>query len=402
MDGLHVTGPQASPHWRISASRTVSYEVRLSTDLLDPSDDTLADAGADPVAPSRRRLLVVDARVNTLFGDRIRDYMDAQAMTYEICVLDADERGKTMDAVFQVVAAMDAFGVSRRREPVLAIGGGVLSDIVGLATSLYRRTTPYVRVPTTLIGMVDAGIGAKTGVNFHQHKNRLGTYHPSAVTLIDATFLRTLPVRHLRNGLAEVLKIALVKDAPLFDVLERHGTRLIAERMQTHDSADRGAATLAVMRHAIHDMLGELQPNLWEHRLDRIADFGHTFSPAIEMHALPDLLHGEAVAVDMALSTELAHHRGLLSAADRDRIHRVITDLGLPTWHPVCSPGLLAEGLADTIRHRDGRQRVPLTVGIGRARFVDDLTLAEIDEALATCQPPGGAPAGRLARMVGA
>jgi 3-dehydroquinate synthase len=323
-------------------------------------------------------------------------------MNYEICVLDADERGKTMDAVFHVVAAMDAFGVSRRREPIIAVGGGVLSDIVGLATSLYRRTTPYVRVPTTLIGMVDAGIGAKTGVNFHQHKNRLGTYHPSAVTLIDAVFLRTLPVRHLRNGLAEVLKIALVKDARLFEVLDRHGARLIAERMQSHDSADRGAAALAVIRHAIHNMLTELQPNLWEHRLDRIADYGHTFSPAIEMHALPDLLHGEAVAVDMALCTALAQHRGLLSAADRDRIQRVTTDLGLPTWHPVCSPDLLAEALADTVRHRDGRQRVPLTVGVGRARFVDDLTLAELDEALAVCRPPGGTPTDRHSRMVDA
>jgi len=361
--------------------------VRLCRDLLDQSSDLLLTAGADGDEPNPRRLVVVDARVNTLFGARIRAYLDAHQVTYQLCVLETDERAKTMASVFRVVSAMDEFGLSRRREPVLAVGGGVLTDVVGFAASMYRRSTPFVRVPTTLIGMVDAGIGSKTGVNFGRHKNRLGSYFPGAVTLIDPAFLAGLPARHLRNGLAEVLKMGLIRDRGLFRLLAAEGSRLVAERMQAEGSADGGAAALTVMRLAIDGMLQELQPNLWEQRLDRIVDYGHTFSPTMEMRALPELLHGEAVAVDMALSLVLAHRRGWLTDDELIAAREVLADLGLPTWHPVCRPEVLAEALADSVRHRDGRQLIPLTAGIGRARFVDDVTTAELTDALALLRP---------------
>jgi 3-dehydroquinate synthetase len=382
-EGLFASEHDDGLRWRVNARKLVSYEVHLSPDLLDPSDATLVRAGSLDGGRGRRRLVVLETRVHELFGARIRAYFDAHRVVHEFCVIDAHERVKTMDSVFQVVSSMEAFGVARRREPVVAIGGGVLTDIVGLATSLYRRSTPYVRVPTTLIGMVDAGIGAKTGVNFAQHKNRLGTYHPSAVTLVDPSFLSTISARHLRNGLAEMLKIALMKDAALFEILATHGSRLVAERMQRRGSADGGAIALDAIRRSIHGMLQELQPNLWEHQLQRIVDFGHSFSPTIEMTALPELLHGEAVAIDMALSGVLAHHRGLLSADDLARIRGVMTDLHLPTWHRVCTPELLATALEDTVRHRDGRQLLPLTKGIGDACFVDDVTNGEIRAASA-------------------
>ncbi|MEU0899202.1 sedoheptulose 7-phosphate cyclase [Streptomyces massasporeus] len=372
--------------WQVSTSKQVSYEVVLSPGLLNPSDPTLATAGDPWEARPGRRLVVVDATVHTLYGARIGAYFTRQGVEYETCVVDAHESVKSMDTVFEIVASMDAFGLPRRREPVIAIGGGVLTDLVGLAASLYRRSTPYLRVPTTLIGMVDAGIGAKTGVNFRQHKNRLGTYHPSAVTLIDREFLRTLGPRHLRNGLAEILKMALVKDAKLFEHLEAHGPRVVDERMQSVGSADGssdgGTAAEEMVARAIGSMLEELQHNLWEHELQRLVDFGHSFSPAIEMAALPELLHGEAVCVDMALSAVISHRRGLLDRRDLVRILRVMDRLELPAWHPVCTPELLTQGLADTVRHRDGKQLLPLPDGIGRARFVNDVSSTELDAAL--------------------
>src|SRR5882757_5349685 len=285
--------------WQVNSTKLVSYEVRLHTDLLDPADPTLARAGITETSARPRRLIVLDTRVHAIYGARLSDYLTAQGIEFDLCVIDAHERVKTMDSVFQVVSAMDRFGLARRREPMIAAGGGVLTDIVGLAASLYRRAVPYVRVPTTLIGMVDAAIGAKTGVNFQQHKNRLGTYHPAAVTLIEPSFLATLSARHLRNGLAEILKIGLIKDAALFDLLAVHGSRLVAERMQSAGSADGGAVAAEVTRRSIHGMLEELQPNLWEDELERVVDYGHTFSPTIEMEALPELLHGEAVSIDM-------------------------------------------------------------------------------------------------------
>ncbi|MFY1616272.1 iron-containing alcohol dehydrogenase [Micromonospora sp. WMMD736] len=251
----------------------MSYEVRVTQRLLDPGNDALICAGATGQNAAARRLVVVDRQVYRLHAHALQNYFAVRQVEYAVCVVDAHEANKSLDTALQVVRAMDAFGIARRREPVIAIGGGVLTDIVGLAAGLYRRSTPYVKVPTTLIGMVDAGIGVKTGVNFDQHKNRLGSYHPATVTLVDPSFLSTLSEKHLRNGLAEILKIGLIKDEMLFDLLARHGRQLIRDRWGTSGESRSGAVASEVMRRAIHGMLEELQPNLWEQDLKRLVDY---------------------------------------------------------------------------------------------------------------------------------
>ena len=369
-------------HWQVTANHPIRYEVELVPSLLDPANLTLARSGSYSSQGPQRRLLVIDEEVHGLYAKQLHSYLCMQEVEYELEVIETQEPAKTMDAVFGVVRAMERFGISRRSDPVIAVGGGVLTDIMGLAANLYRRSTPYVRVPTTLMGMIDAGIGVKTGVNFLKHKNRLGTYYAPVATLIDASFLQTCPLRHVRNGLAEALKMALVKDATLFGLLEQHGRRLVEERLQIANSEDAGAAAYQVLMRSIHGMLEELQPNLWEHRLDRRVDYGHTFSPTIEMHALPELLHGEAVAIDMALSLALAHGRGLLTAEQMRRVLAVLHDLELPLWLPVCTPELLGRARADTVKQRNGQQLLPLTCGIGEVCFVNDITAAEIADAL--------------------
>ncbi|MFE2108417.1 sedoheptulose 7-phosphate cyclase [Kitasatospora sp. NPDC059463] len=372
---MHATGDPVNgapaTGWTVATALPVSYRVRFTPGVLDPRNPALARAGGPP----GRRLVVVDARVHDLHGEHLRRYLAAQGVEHETHVLLAHEQVKTMDAVFQVADRMDSFGISRRGEPVIAVGGGVLTDVVGLACSLYRRSTPFVRVPTTLIGLVDAGVGAKTGVNHGRHKNRLGTYHPAVDTLLDPAFLATLDRRHIGNGLAEILKVALIKDADLFVLLERHGRDLLDTGFQSP------GAGAAVLGRAVHGMLQELQPNLWEHRLERLMDYGHSFSPTVEMRALPELLHGEAVCADMALTTVVARRRGLVDTEQAERILRLMRRLELPVWHPLMEPVTLGEALADTVRHRDGRQRLPLPRGIGAGVFVDDLDGAELADA---------------------
>ncbi|WP_449484854.1 sedoheptulose 7-phosphate cyclase [Streptomyces avidinii] len=360
------------------AQQCVEYEVNLCHGVFDPGNDTLARAGA-PV-PSGRRCVVTDSTVNRLYGDRMRAYFEAQGIDVRWLVLDPGEENKGIDSVRRLVDAFDEFGLLRRQEPVIAVGGGVVTDIVGFACSLYRRGLPHIKVPTTLIGLVDAAVGAKTGVNHGGHKNRIGTYFPPRCTLLDTTFLATLPDRQISNGMAEILKIALVLDSRLFELLETHGLLLCDERFQGLTSAGAEAAD-EVLRRAIGGMLAELEPNLWEERLDRLVDYGHTFSPVLEMGALPALLHGEAVAIDMALTTVVSWQRGLLSPVDRDRVLMVMTALALPLGHPAWRADLAERALADAVRHRDGRQRVPLATGIGSALFFDDLTAAEVRAA---------------------
>jgi 3-dehydroquinate synthase len=285
-----------------------------------------------------------------------------------------------MDNVLSVARKLDSFGISRRREPVIAFGGGVLLDTVGLAANLYRRGTPHVRVPTTVIGYVDAGIGVKTGVNFDNRKNSLGSYYSPTAVLLDRRFLATLNQRHISNGLAEIIKIGVVKDRRLFQILESHGELIADERFQGITETGESVA-VDVLGTAIGRMLDELQPNLWEHNLERVVDYGHTFSPRIEMHALPTLLHGEAVAIDIALSCVLAWRRRFITIDELERVVAVMARLRLPTWHPACEPQLLRKALADVTTHRDGYQRIPLPLGIGGVVFVNDVTNKELAEA---------------------
>ena len=120
----------------------------------------------------------------------------------------------------------------RRKEPIIAIGGGVCLDVAGLAANLYRRNTPLIKVPTTVMAAVDASIGIKTAVNFHGRKNKMGTYCPPLAVFIDKTFLKTLGDRHLSNGSAEILKMACIKDRELFELLEQHSADLIKTKFQ--------------------------------------------------------------------------------------------------------------------------------------------------------------------------
>jgi 3-dehydroquinate synthetase len=377
----HTT--DADSAWKVEAVKQVEYHVIAARDLFALKSTQLLDScSAAPLTRGDRRLIIIDANVDRIHGDRIRRYFEHHGVDAHFVPMRADETVKEWSSVIRVVDAMNGFGIDRRREPVIAIGGGVLLDVVGFAASVYRRGTPYIRIPTTLIGLVDAGVGVKTGVNYAMGKNRLGTYAPAIATYVDRAFLRTLDDRHLSNGLAEILKMALIKSVDLFELLETYGPRLIADNLQG-TSGELDTAATQVIAESIHLMLEELQPNLWESCLERCVDYGHTFSPTLEMEALPALLNGEAVGIDMALTSALGFLRGSLGSADLDRILTVMKQLGLPVWNDVLDKtGLLDAALADTVRHRDGRQRLPLPVGIGGHHFANDVTPGEIASAL--------------------
>lgn len=362
--------------WKVSSSLPVEYVVVEKNDFFSQSDYDVEIFGERSKNSVTRRLIVIDHAVAESFGDAIKNYFSRNGIVVEFLILTVNEESKVLDTVFVVLDKMIELKLQRRSEPVIAIGGGVLLDIVGLAASLYRRGTPYVRVPTTLIGLIDAGIGVKTGVNYSDHKNRIGTYYSPKSVLLDVTFLSTLDERHLRNGMGEILKMALIKDEALFSLLEECASQIVVDKLQSHEHSQ------AIIRHSIQSMLEELEKNLWEKDLERLVDFGHTFSPSIEMKALPELLHGEAVAIDMAICAVIARSRGLLSENELERILKVYAALELPMYHRSCTAELLREALEDSTSHRNGKQRMPLPMGIGSGIFVHDITSREVEKAV--------------------
>jgi 3-dehydroquinate synthetase len=373
----HQTG-----HWTVRTELPIKYEIVQTNDLLDPANPELCALPGGGRSDATR-LVILDDSIRDLYGQSIENYFEVNGVPVDYLTLPATEEAKSIESVLKVVWKLDEVGTQRVSTPPVVIGGGVLADVVGLAASLYRRGIPYIRVPTTLLGQVDVSASAKTGINHRGYRNRLGTYSPPPLTLIDLGFLGTLPPRQLRNGMAEIFKMALVRDPYLFELLEEHGGELIESRFQEGKANEAGDSVARdVIGRSVSRMVEELEPNLWEKNLQRPADYGHSFSPLVEMRALPELLHGEAVAMDCVFSAVLATGRGLLGDADRTRIVGAARRLGLRTSHPLfCDSDLLAEALADTTRHRNGQQNLPMLTRIGGVCFLNDITANEIKEA---------------------
>ncbi|MGW7824740.1 sedoheptulose 7-phosphate cyclase [Streptomyces puniciscabiei] len=391
----------AQDRWTMTATKEVTYEVVMTSDIFDPANPELGKLPGDRESGGTR-LVVVDETVEKLFGERIRRYFSRNGIAVEYLTLRGGDEYKTFEAVLEVASRLTRIGTNRVSTPPVAIGGGVLQDVVGMAASLYRRGIPYVRVPTTLLGQIDGSVSAKNGVNYEGCRNRLGTFAPPPRTLIDRGLIATLPERQVRSGLGEALKMALIKDARLFELLERYGPYLVADRLQDSGSAPGGPQPgREVIERSISGMAEELQRNLWETELRRIVDYGHTFSPIVEMRALPELYHGEAVAMGCVYSAVLAANRGLLAREQLDRIIGTTRRIGLACTHPMFADAdVMKQALADTMRHRDNHQYLTMLTDIGETVFLDDITETEIERASAFVArlledsdagaPPGG------------
>ena len=164
---------------------------------------------ADSYRQFGRCLMVVDATVHSLYGDQMRDYFDHYEIDLTVFPVAIKEPDKTLRSFEKIIDAFADFGLVRK-EPVLVVGGGLTTDVAGFACSSYRRRTNYIRVPTSLIGLIDASVAIKVAVNHGKLKNRLGAYHASKKVILDFSFLKTVPIGQIRNGMAELIKIAVV------------------------------------------------------------------------------------------------------------------------------------------------------------------------------------------------
>lgn len=363
----------------IEATERIDYSLSIVDGIFDPEQPVLRDI----FGPWGRCLAVVDDEVERLYGDRIRSYFAAHQIALTTFVLSIDETGKTMRTAERIVDAMGEFGLVRK-EPVLVIGGGLSTDVAGFACAMFRRSTNYVRIPTTLIGLIDASVAIKVAVNHGHSKNRLGAFHASQQVLLDFDFLGTLPTDQIRNGMAEIIKIATVGNAQIFELMEKYGEDLLATRFARVDgSQELREIADTVTFEAIRTMLELEVPNLHELELDRVIAFGHTWSPTLELTPDPPYFHGHAISVDMALSTTIAARRGYLAESERDRIFWLFSKLGLSLDSPYLTPELLSRATASIIQTRDGSLRAAMPRPIGQCIFVNDLDDEELTAALA-------------------
>jgi 2-epi-5-epi-valiolone synthase len=358
--------------YRVEFERALAYEVvQAPGPVFDLADATLAEALED-----RPVFAVVDRRVDAIYGTALRAYAATSLRCVGVHPLHAAEATKSLATVEELCAAAHAAGLPRDGV-LLGIGGGVTLDQTGLAAALYRRGVRYARVPTTLVGIVDVGVGIKQAVNAEGHKSLLGAFYPAYANVNDVSFLASLPEPALACGLAEMVKMALICDARLFALLEAHGAELLASRFQDHPAADEVIARAQVT------MLEQLRDNLYEDDRARAVDFGHTFSPQLEVRTGYALAHGEAVAADMALSTAIAVELGLCDARLLARVAALLRSVALPVAHDALDRELALGAVASARAHRDGALNLVVPSDAGSVTFVQDAGASLLGAALA-------------------
>ncbi len=337
---------------------------------------------ADSYRPFGRCLMVIDKTVYSLYGRQIKDYFEHYDIALTAFPIAIKETDKTLETFERVIDAFADFGLVRK-EPVLVVGGGLTTDVAGFACASYRRRTNYIRVPTTLIGLIDASVAIKVAVNHGKLKNRLGAYHASQKVILDFSFLKTLPIAQVRNGMAELIKIAVVANREIFELLEKYGEALLHSRFGYLDGTSELREVAHRLTHsAIRTMLELEVPNLHELDLDRVIAYGHTWSPTLELTPEIPIFHGHSVNIDMAFSATIAQQRGYISIADRERILGLMSRLGLAIDSPYLTPELLWKATESISRTRDGLQRAAAPCPIGTCFFMNDLTRAELDKTL--------------------
>ena len=373
-EGTHLTHDPATGGevLRLVTTRKIAYDVvHVQRPVFSLQESALAD-----MADDRPVLIVVDQIVDRIYGEALDQYSSRMLNCAGKLVLEAVEGRKNAAAAARICKYAAELGFPRHGIFV-AVGGGITLDVVGLAASLFRRGVGYLRVPTTLVGLIDAGLGVKQGVNFAGKKNLVGAFYPPVGVINDVGFLNSLPLGEISCGLAEIAKIALVRDRELFETLELHGRQLYQSRFTTPAPV----AKRVILRSAML-MLEELQPNLFENNLRRLVDFGHTFSPVIEMHSGYEVPHGFAVALDMLCSTAIAINRGLCPARVLQRLIALFQNVHLPCSTPPCSMEQLMQALWSARQHRGGHLNLVIPTAVGEASFLQDVSRADMEQAL--------------------
>ena len=323
------------------------------------------------VAPSRSALLVVDKTIASTHGRAALTSLQGAGVEPIVVELVAEESQKTIETAQQVYGAMLGAGLDRR-SPVIALGGGIIGDTAGFVAATYMRGVPLIQVPTTLLAMVDAAIGGKTGVNFPLPggglgKNMVGAFWQPKAVVVDPQVLSTLNARDFRCGLAECVKGALIADASLLQFLSTEAPRILA--------LDQDVLRTLIER-CVRIKAEIVAADERESGRRALLNLGHTFAHAIESISELKVRHGEAVSIGLMAAAHCAVKTGRLTADQHNHIEQVLTTFGLPIRlpSPVDEQRLLAAMRHDK-KATQGRTQLILPTGVGGAELVGDVSV---------------------------
>jgi 3-dehydroquinate synthase len=335
-------------------------------------DGLMAKAGelARKVMSGTRCAIIADETSAQLFGDQVCKSFTAENFSPRLIRIPAGEKSKSLTQVEKICDEMIEAGLDRTSF-VVGLGGGVIGDISGFVAAIFQRGIPHVQIPTTLLAMVDSSIGGKTGVNLDAGKNLIGAIHHPTLIIADVNALESLPRKELRQGYAEIIKHAIIRDAEMF--------RALSPRTQSRNGF------VALIRRNIAIKSRIVSADVREISGERaLLNFGHTVGHAIERATDFKIPHGDCISTGMVAACGISMKRAGLSSRDRDDVVSLLKQFQLPAQLPTeVDRERVAAAVAHDKKFLGGKIRFVVTPRIGEAHVSNDVTMEDIREAIA-------------------
>lgn len=297
----------------------LSYEIRIGSSILDRMALLIAKNHK-----AGRYIVITDSNVGKIHGPELLAGLTGIGLTADMIEFPAGEASKNIQTVMDIAGKLMETGADRT-SLLIALGGGVVGDLVGFIASVFMRSVPYIQIPTTLIGQVDSGIGGKTGVDLSYGKNLLGTFYQPQAVFVDLQYLTTLPEKEFNNGLAEIIKYGIIDDEKMF--------RLLEDNMDSIKRKD-AALLLKLVENCCRIKKAIVEIDEREQGLRRILNFGHTMGHALEAQSNFTISHGEGVALGMIAAARISVRAGYMETAEQERIEALIGGAALPCRVP--------------------------------------------------------------------
>lgn len=345
-----------------------SYPVLVAAGLLGQAGKSILQTGI----PLLRAAIISDETVAKFHGSTLVDSMEQAGFRPTLHTVPAGEASKSMSHAEALCREMIRAGHDRK-SMVVALGGGVVGDLAGFVASIFYRGIPFVQIPTTIVAQVDSSVGGKTGVNVGEGKNLLGAFHQPRMVIVDPETLRTLPDREFREGFAEAIKHAAIRDESMLDSLAKLDTN-------TRDvPAELIARNIAIKARIVEDDEHETRD------LRALLNFGHTIGHGIEA-ALPygEMLHGEAISLGIRAALFISEKHAGLSPVESLRVVRLLDQFQLPLVLPShISTQTIMEKLSRDKKFASGAIRFVVLESLGNAKVVDSITALDLEAAIA-------------------
>jgi shikimate kinase / 3-dehydroquinate synthase len=337
------------------------YHICIGEGILAQTGQLLANRGLRP-GPAA---IVTNSMIAPHYGEQLAESLRSVGFEPTRCLLPEGEQHKTLASIASLYDQFLAAGLDRR-SPIIALGGGVIGDMTGFAAATYLRGAPFVQIPTTLLSMVDASVGGKTGVDLPQGKNLVGAFKQPHVVLIDVATLESLPAAEFRSGLAEVIKHGIIGAPDLFTQFEEEGPTSLKH----------------LVTEAVRVKIKVVEEDPFEQGRRATLNLGHTFGHALELVSHFSIRHGEGVAVGMVAATHMAAAIGRCDASLVDRVRNVLERVGLP----VRLPGYDLEAVLEAMGHdkkRAGKTlRFVIPQALGDVAVIDNPGMSYVVDAL--------------------